>query len=97
MSSSDPARSRKSVPPAEPEAEATPVVAESYEAAVSELEHLVSEMEAGRFDLEASLAAYQRGSALLRFCQAQLTNAEQQVRMLENDTLVEASDDGQPD
>lgn len=71
-------------------------VAASYEAAVSELEQLVADLEGGKLELEASLAAYQRGSALLRFCQAQLSNAEQQVRMLENDTLVELDDDDEP-
>ncbi|MDE3011353.1 MAG: exodeoxyribonuclease VII small subunit [Pseudomonadota bacterium] len=73
----------------------TPVAA-SYEAAVSELEQLVADLEGGKLELEASLAAYQRGSALLRFCQAQLSNAEQQVRMLEDDTLVELDDDDEP-
>jgi exodeoxyribonuclease VII small subunit len=67
--------------------------ADSYEAAVAELEHLVAEMEAGRLDLEASLAAYQRGSALLRFCQTQLAAAEQQVRVLEGESLVESPGD----
>ena len=71
--------------------------AASYEAAVSELERLVGEMEAGRLDLEASLAAFERGSALLRYCQGQLTAAEQQVRMLEGDALVGLSGDDHHD
>ena len=75
----------------------TAPVATSYEAAVAELEGLVSDMEGGKLELEASLAAYQRGSALLRFCQAQLAGAEQQVRVLEGDTLVALDPPDEPD
>ena len=72
-------------------------VAASYEAAVAELEGLVADMESGKLELEASLAAYQRGTELLRYCQAQLAGAEQQVRMLEGETLVDVDTRDEPD
>lgn len=44
-------------------------------------------MESGQLPLEASLAAYQQGSELIRFCQARLAQAEQQLSVLENGEL----------
>jgi len=41
-------------------------------------------MEDGKLELEESIAAYRRGMALMKHCQAQLADAEQQIRMLEN-------------
>ncbi len=58
-----------------------------FEAAIEELERLVASMEGGALSLEASLAAYQRGVVLTRFCQERLGAAEQQVRILEADVL----------
>lgn len=60
---------------------------DSYEAAVAELEELVARMEGGALSLEESLAAYRRGAALVAFCQQQLEKVEQQVRVLDGDTL----------
>ncbi len=64
-----------------------PVSPESFEAALTELETLIASMESGQLSLEASLAAYQRGTTLLKFCQARLADTQQQVQILENDTL----------
>jgi exodeoxyribonuclease VII small subunit len=44
-------------------------------------------MEEGQMPLEQSLAAYKRGAELLKFCQAQLHDAQQQVKILENGVL----------
>ena len=60
---------------------------ESFEAASAELENIVAAMEAGQMTLEASLAAYKRGAELLQYCQKQLQDAQQQVRILEADML----------
>ena len=60
---------------------------ESFEEASVELEKIVADMEAGQMTLEASLAAYKRGAELLQFCQKQLQDAQQQVRILEADLL----------
>jgi exodeoxyribonuclease VII small subunit len=74
----------------------TEPVAVSYEAALEELEGLVEQMEGGQLDLESSLAAYRRGSALLKFCQVQLSVAEQQVKVLEGESLVDAVGSNEP-
>ena len=58
-----------------------------YEAALAELEMLVHNMESGRLPLEESIAAYRRGSELLKHCQQQLADAEQKIQVLENGTL----------
>jgi exodeoxyribonuclease VII small subunit len=60
---------------------------ESYEAAVAELEQLVARMEGGALSLEESLVAYRRGAALVGYCQQQLEKVEQQVRVLDGETL----------
>ena len=69
----------------------------SFEAAVSELEAIVQEMESGNLPLEDALARYQRGVGLLRHCQATLGDAEQRVRMLEGDGLTDFPTDSSRD
>jgi len=59
----------------------------SFEDAMAELEQLVAKMESGELPLEASVAAYQRGSELVKYCAAQLERVEKQVRVLEGDML----------
>jgi exodeoxyribonuclease VII small subunit len=54
----------------------------NFETAISELESIVNQMETGNLPLEASLNAYMRGAELLQICQKSLTDAEQQVRLL---------------
>ena len=61
-----------------------PVVDMKFETALAELEELVHSMEDGKLELEASIAAYRRGMELMQHCQAQLADAEQQIRILEN-------------
>lgn len=55
-----------------------------FETALAELEAIVASMEGGQLELEASIAAYRRGMALMKHCQAQLADAEAQIRVLEN-------------
>ena len=59
----------------------------TFEAALTELEALVASMESGQLPLQESLAAYKRGAALIAFCQAALTDAQQQVEVLEQGVL----------
>jgi len=64
----------------------------SFEEAMAELAQLVSQMEAGQLPLEASVAAYSRGSELVKYCAAQLDKVEAQVQVLEGDMLKPFAD-----
>lgn len=70
----------------------------SFEEAMAELAQLVTQMEAGQLPLEASVAAYQRGSELVKFCAQQLDKVESQVKVLEGDMLkpFAGAEEGQP-
>ena len=59
----------------------------SYEAALSELEQLVSQLDAGQLPLEQLLTHYQRGAELLAFCRARLDAVENQIKVLEGGEL----------
>ena len=68
---------------------------ESFEGAMAELAQLVTQMEGGQLPLEASVAAYARGSELVRYCAAQLEKVEAQVKVLEGEMLKPFSDGGE--
>jgi len=59
----------------------------NYESALAELEALVARMEGGALNLEDSLQAYRRGAVLVAYCQQQLEQVDQQVRVLDGETL----------
>jgi exodeoxyribonuclease VII small subunit len=59
----------------------------TFETALAELETIVSRMEDGQLTLEHSLTAYKRGAELLKQCQSQLADAQQQVKVLEAGAL----------
>ena len=63
------------------------VAPKSFEAALEELESTVERMEAGELSLEQSLAAHKRGLVLVQYCQNALSQARQQVQVLEGDVL----------
>lgn len=67
-----------------------------FEAALAELEALVHSMEDGRLELEASIAAYRRGVMLSQHCQFLLSEAEEQIRLLEEDAAVPPGHKEQP-
>ena len=69
----------------------------SFEAALAEIERIVAEMEEGQLSLEHSLAAYKRGAELLHYCQGQLQEAQQQVKILEAGTLKNFNGDDSAD
>jgi exodeoxyribonuclease VII small subunit len=66
----------------------------SFEAALTELENLVQNMEAGTLTLEQSLDAYRRGARLVSWCRDSLAAVQQQVRVLEGDLLRPFEADG---
>ena len=65
----------------------------SFEKALEELEALVARMEDGKLPLEESLAAYQRGAQLIKFCESKLSDAQARIAILDGETLR----DFQPD
>ncbi|MBU6505794.1 MAG: exodeoxyribonuclease VII small subunit [Betaproteobacteria bacterium] len=62
---------------------------ESYESALRELEGLLASLESGQLPLEQSIEAYRRGAFLLGYCQSQLADAEQRIKVLEGEMLQE--------
>ena len=53
-----------------------------FEAAIGELESIVKKLEEGDIALEQSLALYERGVQLSRFCHARLEDAERRIEIL---------------
>ena len=67
-------------PGAAPRAEADPAVeAMSFEQALAELEAVVQRLERGQLALEASIAAYARGTELRQHCEEKLRKAQHRV------------------
>jgi len=59
----------------------------SFEKALEELEALVARMEDGKLPLEESLAAYQRGAELVKFCESRLADAQARIAILDGGEL----------
>lgn len=62
-----------------------------FESSLDELAGLVGRLESGALGLTESIAAYERGVALLRRLHAQLSDAEERVRL-----LVRIDEQGRP-
>jgi exodeoxyribonuclease VII small subunit len=58
------------------------VSVKDFEAALGELEAIVKKLEEGDLTLEHSLALYERGVELSRFCHARLADAEKRIEIL---------------
>jgi exodeoxyribonuclease VII small subunit len=56
-----------------------------FETSLKQLEEVVKELEEGELTLEQSLARYEKGIALARFCSAKLEEAEKRIEMLQTD------------
>ena len=63
----------------------------TYEAALSELEALVGQLESGQMPLDQLLTGYQRGAALLAFCRDKLKAVEDQIQVLDSGQLKPGS------
>ncbi len=59
----------------------------SFEAALSELEQIVSQLESGELALDDALKKFERGISLARHSQQTLSNAQQKI-----DILMQADD-----
>jgi exodeoxyribonuclease VII small subunit len=64
-----------------------PALPATYEAALQELEGLVSSLESGQLPLDQLLTGYQRGAQLLTFCKGRLEAVETQIKVLEGTEL----------
>ena len=65
----------------------------TFESALSRLEEIVRAMESGSAALDSSLALFEEGIGLVKFCTKALDTAEQKVKILqkdENGELTEA-------
>ena len=70
-----------------PASTAAPKPPASFEAAQTELEQLVAQLESGDMPLAQLLTGYQRGAELLKFCRDQLEAVEVQVKLLDAGTV----------
>ncbi len=72
------------------------IAALSFEAALSELERIVEQLERGEVELEKSIAMYERGAALKAHCEARLKEAQLKVDKIvigsDGDARAEAAD-----
>ncbi len=63
-----------------------------FESAITELEKIVKQLEEGDLSLDKSLALFERGVELSRYCHDQLGAAQQRIELLtERGTLTDAS------
>jgi exodeoxyribonuclease VII, small subunit len=60
----------------------------SFEEAMKRLETLTEAMQNADMPLEDALAAYQEGSALVKYCQDKLAEVEQKLHILDSDGLI---------
>lgn len=64
----------------------------SFEAALAELEAIVASMEGAGLALDASVAAYERGSALIRACQKHLEDAREKLQIVDASGVLKPLD-----
>lgn len=58
---------------------------QKFEAALAELEAVVEQLESGELSLEDSLAAFEKGVSLVRFCNQKLNDVEKKIEILVRD------------
>ena len=79
------------------------LAAKNFEGALEELEEVVEQLESGDLPLDDSLAAFEKGVGLVKFCNQKLTEVEKKVELLLKDkdgrlqltTLSERDDVGE--
>ena len=70
-----------------PKTIAEPVLPDTYELALQELERLIVDLESGQLPLDELLSSYQRGAQLMSFCKGKLEAVENQIKVLESNEL----------
>lgn len=61
----------------------------NFEDALAQLENITESMQNNELALEEALTAYQRGQELVQYCQHKLAEVEQQLQVLDGDSLKE--------
>ncbi len=56
-----------------------------FESALEELESIVEQLESGDLSLEDSLAAFEKGVGLVKYCNQKLSEVEKKVELLVKD------------
>lgn len=56
-----------------------------FEEAIADLQQLVEQLESGDLSLEDSLAAFEKGVGLVRYCNQKLSEVEHKVELLVKD------------
>ena len=56
-----------------------------FETALEDLEQVVEQLESGELSLEDSLAAFEKGVGLVRYCNQKLSEVERKVELLVKD------------
>ena len=73
-----------------------PIEELSFRQAMAELDRILAQLDGNTLELEESLAAYERGVALLASLQKRLAQAQQKIEVLAGE-LVEPADDATQD
>jgi exodeoxyribonuclease VII small subunit len=68
----------------------------SFEDALTELEQILADIEAGEIGLEESLTRYERGNFLIQHCRGVLGAAEKQIELLNKSPEGETPVAGEP-
>jgi len=75
--------------PTTPKENQTPLDQLAYEQALAELEEIVATLEAEERPLDNSLALFERGQALARYCAGLLDQAELKVKQISGEDLTD--------
>lgn len=59
--------------------------AKKFEVALEDLEEVVEQLESGELSLEDSLAAFEKGVGLVKYCNQKLNEVEKKVELLVKD------------
>jgi exodeoxyribonuclease VII small subunit len=76
-----------------------------FETAMEDLEQVVEQLDSGELSLDDSLAAFEKGVGLVKFCNEKLNEVEKKVELLVKDkegklqlkTFEDSSEDGNDD